>query len=256
VRRRKRSLRIAFASGAVLLAIALLHGAVAPSGRYTAGYQAPGAEQHNSAPLAPLAPQLAPPGYAPKQVCAAVSISGTAAAQLPSGSTVTMVASATGCSAPTYRFWVLAPGSRWSMVQEYGAGNTFTSKPLGATGTYKFEVDVRDASSAQSYDATTTGTYTVAGCAGATLTPSTPSPHRRGASIELTATATCPAAPAFRFLVRAPGGSWRVVQDYSANRVFAWTPDRAGTYSLEVDVRDQGATAAYEAVSNLTYTVS
>ena len=141
------------------------------------------------------------------------------------------------------------------MVQDYTAANTFTPRPLTTTGTYRFEVDVRDASATSSYDATASQSYFVSGCTAATLTPSTPSPHRRGDSIELTATASCPATPAFRFLVRAPGGAWRTVQDYSASNVFAWVPRAAGTYALEVDVRDHGATTAYEAVSDITYSV-
>jgi len=56
--------------------------------------------------------------------------------------------------------------------------------------------------------------------------------------------------------VRTPGGSWRIVRDYSTASTFGWTPATAGTYSLEVDVRDQGATAGYETVANISYGVT
>jgi len=56
--------------------------------------------------------------------------------------------------------------------------------------------------------------------------------------------------------VRTPGGSWRIVRDYSTASTFGWTPATAGTYSLEVDVRDQGATAVYETVANATFQAS
>ncbi|HEV8597228.1 MAG TPA: hypothetical protein VGR23_05860 [Candidatus Dormibacteraeota bacterium] len=48
----------------------------------------------------------------------------------------------------------------------------------------------------------------------------------------------------------------RIVRDYSTSNTFGWTPSTAGTYALEVDVRDQGATSSYERVSNIFYTIS
>jgi YXYXY domain-containing protein len=255
VRHRSRSLKIAIAGGSLLVAILLLNAGLGVRGQYAAGHQPAGEAEHGSAPLAPLSPRLAPPGIAVRSACGAVAISSSNAILIPSGSVVTITATASGCPAPTYRFWELEPGRRWSMVQDFATANTFTAKPLATSGIFKFEVDARDASATSSYDATASRSYLVAGCHAATLQASPPSPHVRGASIELTAAASCPTTPAYRFLVRPPGGSWRTVQDYSASGQFSWTPRAAGTYSLEVDVRDQGATAAYEAVSDLTYTV-
>ena len=78
----------------------------------------------------------------------------------------------------------------------------------------------------------------------------------RNTSISLTGGSTCPGTPTYRFWIKAPGGSWIAVQPYGTANAFTWSPSVPGTYSLEVDVRDQGGTDSYEKVSNLTYIVS
>jgi len=56
--------------------------------------------------------------------------------------------------------------------------------------------------------------------------------------------------------VKAPNGSWQIVRDFATTNTFTWNPGTAGLYSLEVDVRDQNATATYERVSNILYTIN
>jgi hypothetical protein len=172
------------------------------------------------------------------------------------GSSVILTASTSGCPNPRYRFWVEAPGGPWKILQDYGAAGAFTWTGTGNGGTYAMEVDVRDQSETVSYDAVKNLAYVVAGCSGATLAASPSGTAPRGTPVTLTGTAGCPGAPAFKFWIRAPGGSWTVVQQYSATNTFTWSPSTPGTYYLEVDVRDQGATSTYEKVSNLTYVVS
>jgi hypothetical protein len=164
-----------------------------------------------------------------------------------------MTGSSSGCPNPVYRFWVKDPGSRWSMVQDYSPATTHLWAQTGAAGTYALEVDVRDASETTAYDTVANLSYVAGPCSAATLSPSPAAPQAHGTPITLTGGATCLGTPAYRFWVRAPGGSWKIVQDYSSSNTFAWTPTVAGTFSLEVDVRDQGATASYEAVSNVTF---
>ena len=83
---------------------------------------------------------------------------------------------------------------------------------------------------------------------------STSRQFRFGAYLTWCATgSTCPGTPTYRFWVRAPGGLWRMVRDYGAANTFTWTPATVGQYALEVDVRDQNATASYEAVYNTTF---
>ncbi|HEY3195179.1 MAG TPA: triple tyrosine motif-containing protein, partial [Candidatus Dormibacteraeota bacterium] len=81
-------------------------------------------------------------------------------------------------------------------------------------------------------------------------------PH--GTTVTLTATSTCPGPqPVYRFWIKAPGGGWTIVQDYSTSNTFTWvTPATPGTYYLEVDVRNLGGTDTYEKVANITYVLT
>jgi len=160
-----------------------------------------------------------------------------------------------GCANPVYRFWVKDPGSRWSMVQDYSAATTHLWAQTGLAGSYALEVDVRDASETSAYDSVFNLTFAVNGCSGVTPSASPSSPQAPGTPITLSGNATCPGTATYRFWVRPSGGSWRIARDYSTSSTFAWTPTISGNYALEVDVRDQNATASYEAVSNTTFAV-
>jgi photosystem II stability/assembly factor-like uncharacterized protein len=184
----------------------------------------------------------------------------------PTGGSITFTATTTGCPTPNYRFWLKSPGSNWNIVQPYSGNNTFLwqQPATGLAGSYGIEVDVRDSSETTSYDAVMNIVYTLKGCtaAGLTASPTNTAPH--GSTVALTATATCPAPQVFyRFWIKAPGGSWTIVQDYSSSNTFTWTASSSpinttvpGTYSVEVDVRDQGSLETYESVANITYSVS
>src|SRR4029077_6040146 len=191
---------------------------------------------------------------APPAPCGAATLSGAPPAHQATGASVVFTASTSGCASPTYRFWMSPPGQGWSIVQDYSATNNFTWTTTGASGAYRFEVDVRNQGSSVAYDHVANITYSLDACNSAGLTASPSSPHLPGATITLTATATCPGTATYRFWT-GQNGIWHVVQDYGPSNTFAWntTGLAAGTYGLEADVRDQGATAAYEKVANLTY---
>jgi uncharacterized protein (DUF2237 family) len=182
----------------------------------------------------------------------------TAAPPSPGGTgvSVTMTGSSATCPNPRYRFWVKDPGRRWSMVQDYSAATTHSWAQTGLAGTYSLEVDVRDASETTAYDVVANLSYVVTGCSAAGITANPPTTAAHGTTITLTGSATCLGPPTYKFWVQAPGGSWQVVQAYGTSNTFMWTPAVAGTYHLEVDVRDQAGTATYEMVANITYTVS
>ena len=169
---------------------------------------------------------------------------------------VTMGGSSSTCPNPVYRFWVKDPGSRWSMVQNYSASVSHLWGQTGLAGGYSLEVDVRDASGTTSYDSVANLTYQVNGCTAAGLNTNLSGPQPRGTQISLSGSATCPGTPTYRFWVKAPNGSWQIVRDFATTNTFSWNPGTAGLYSLEVDVRDQNATATYERVSNILYTIN
>src|SRR2546423_1501174 len=91
-------------------------------------------------------------------------------------------------------------------------------------------------------------------------TSATSSPRGRpvpGVPVRLTGSGTCPGRPDYRFWV-GQNGIWTIVQDYSPTSKFSWntTGKLQGTYGLEVDVRNHGATATYETVANVSFTLS
>jgi hypothetical protein len=130
-----------------------------------------------------------------------------------------------------------------------------TGKP---SGVYGLEVDVRNQGSTAVYETVANLNYLIDACTSAKLTASPASPQAHGTTIVLTGSATCLGTPQYRFWVRATGGTWAIVQDYSASSTFSWstTTKAAGTYYLEVDVRDTGSTAVYETVANITFAIS
>jgi hypothetical protein len=173
------------------------------------------------------------------------------------GASITITGSSTGCAAPAYRFWISPPGGGWSIVRDYSTSNAFnwSSPATGLAGSYRLEVDVRDQGESAVYDVVANRTYVLNPCSAAGLSTNPASPHYPAGNIVLTGTATCPGTPTYRFWVRPPSGPWSVVQDFSTTSTFGWNTSglTVGSYGLEVDVRDQGATASYEKVANATY---
>ncbi|HEV8597214.1 MAG TPA: glycosyl hydrolase family 18 protein [Candidatus Dormibacteraeota bacterium] len=190
--------------------------------------------------------------------CATPSLTTTPVSPQGPGAKVTVTAATSLCPNPRYRFWVLAPGSRWSMVQDYSASPTYSWNTAGsAAGTYQLEVDVRDVSSAAAYDAVAVISDQLQTCTSARISTSAASPQAPGTTLAISGAATCPGSAEYRFWIRSPGGSWRIVQDYGASSSYTWHAPTLtrGYYGLEVDVRTQGSTAAYDAVANQTFLI-
>src|SRR5438105_3590974 len=146
--------------------------------------------------------------------CTLATLSSNPPLQTVVGSTVTWTAGSAGCPNPRYRFWELDPGRRWSMVQDYGTSNTFTWHAPAITGTYQFEVDVRDTSSSAAYDQVANTRYVLnpaSGCSSAGMSTSPSSPGATGVAVTMTATSMGCANPVYRFWVKDPGSRWSMV---------------------------------------------
>src|SRR5205814_1405399 len=169
---------------------------------------------------------------------------------------VTIAATSSGCGDPRYRFWMQAPGAAWKIVQDYSNGtSTYRWSGSSAAGPYRFEADVRDASHSAAYDAVANTTYQVAACSAAGLTPDAGAPQAPGTTIFLTGSASCLGIPTYRFWIRKPGGSWQPTA-YQAGTQHTYASLAPGLYSFEVDVRSQGETVAYDAVTVMQYQVN
>jgi hypothetical protein len=123
-------------------------------------------------------------------------------------------------------------------------------------------VDVRDQSESVSYDAVSNITFDVGGCTSVQLQANPAGSDGHGAKVYLTATANCPpgSSPQYRFWIKPPGSLWTVVQDYPQmlGNTFVWDTQSIqafgpGTYYIEVDVRNNGVAASYEAYSQIAY---
>jgi Y_Y_Y domain len=66
---------------------------------------------------------------------------------------VVFTGSATCVGTPEYRFWILAPGGKWTIVADYSSSATYTWTTTGLPpGTYQFEVDVRNHGASATYE--------------------------------------------------------------------------------------------------------
>jgi hypothetical protein len=87
-------------------------------------------------------------GYLPYQIASAatpatgVDITPDQASPHPAGTAVLFTASGIGSSGYQYRFW-LFDGVSWSMVQDYGVGDTWSLPASTLAGNYTIGVDVR-----------------------------------------------------------------------------------------------------------------
>ena len=88
------------------------------------------------------------------ETCTSVSLASSPASPQAPGTAVTLSAGASGCTAPTYEFWLLPPpGAAWSVAQQYGTGASFGWNTAGlAPGAYRVGVWARQSGSPSAYD--------------------------------------------------------------------------------------------------------
>lgn len=81
-----------------------------------------------------------------------------------------------------------------------------------------------------------------------------PSPQSVGKTVTITATATGGIEKLYRFYLL-KDGKWNMVQDYSSNNQFSWTPKSPGTYKFSVHAKDIYSTNAYDDYITLDYEI-
>jgi hypothetical protein len=190
----------------------------------------------------------------PAAPCSSVTESATPPSPTLAGTQVTFTATATGCSSPSYQFWLLTPGaSAWTIVRPYSSTATYSWNTTGsAAGIYSYSVWVRDASSTAGYDAFfpgTTYTLTTNACTSVTASAAPASPQAAGTAVTITAGASGCSNPRYTFWILPPGGSWTIALANSSTAIFNWNTTGlvAGTYSYSVWVRDVTSTGSYDA---------
>jgi spore germination protein YaaH len=191
--------------------------------------------------------------------CTAATASYAPASPASIGTPVTVTGSVTGCPNPLYEFWLLPPGGSWTLVQGYGPTATYSWNTAGrAAGTYLFSVWARDAASSAAYDTYDSShnyALTVTPCTAVSVSYGPAPPSSAGTPVTVTGTATgCP-NPRYQFWLLPPGGTWTLVQGYSASTTFNWsTTGRApGSYLFSVWARDASSSAGYDAYDSSHY---
>ena len=169
---------------------------------------------------------------------------------VPAGTPIRWTATAAGGIGPyTYQFHVF-DGAVWTVAQDWSDSPTWTWVSPGA-GTYNFQVWVRNAGSVQDYDAWLgTAPFTVTPAVPLTVTsilPDRASPITAGTPVVWTARATGGTGPYTYKLWVFDGMSFTVEQDWSPSNTLAWIPPAAGSYSVQVWVRNAGSLADYDA---------
>jgi hypothetical protein len=173
------------------------------------------------------------------------------------GTPLTFTALAGGGTSPLeYEFWRYdwppgAAGGTWTLVQPYGGSNRYNWTPLDADlGIHMIQVWVRQTGSSASYEAFGSTDYF-------RITP-LPPPYAaglsrdviQGNSLQFTAYAYAdsggtPGSFEYRFfLYNAATNTRTIVQDYSTNNKWTWTPvypADAGYHQVEVWVRNVGS---------------
>jgi hypothetical protein len=192
--------------------------------------------------------------------CVSAGMAPGVAPPQPAGSVITFTASSTGCTSTQYQFWVLRPGGAWTLGQPYGAGTTWQldTTRYGA-GTYQVGVWARTTGSPSSYDAFFVATYPITSggsCVVSSLNASSVAPQSIGTSITFTPLQTnC--SKLYKYWLLAPGGSWTVVQGYSATATWIWNTAgyRAGAYEVGVWEGAAASPSSYESYAITTFTL-
>jgi hypothetical protein len=195
--------------------------------------------------------------------CGAVTVTWSPASPQPSGTNPVKLTGATsGCAAPQFEFWMLAPGSStWMDVQPYGsaAGAVLSWNTSGSVhGTYNFSVWAKDTNSGgasgnslgrwDNYFATTY-TLTSVTCTSMSVTTTPPNTAPVGTNpVTLKGYANPCTFPLYQFWLLAPGSStWVKVQAYSNSTTFNWDTTAAakGMYHFSVWLKDSGSAGTY-----------
>jgi FtsP/CotA-like multicopper oxidase with cupredoxin domain len=130
------------------------------------------------------------------------------------------------------------------------AGATTAQDPVPTAGPYYYRI--RANGSAASSGWTNGSPFPVtAPPTPVSLTTSTPQPVSVGTPMTWSANATGGVAPLqYQFWLTGPGIGWMVIQDYSAASSVVWTPSIPGVYRIQAFIRNNGSTAAFDAVTS------
>jgi hypothetical protein len=178
-------------------------------------------------------------------------------ASLPSpqlaGMAVVFTAVGSGSGGYDYRFW-LDEGSGPRIVQDYGAGATYTLPATLPVGTYRVIAHVRT-SPAVGFDARAELSYILRSSAatGVTLAADRSSPQFVGTPVVFTAAGQGASGYQYRFWLDSGAGP-TIVQDYGPSSQWTMSSPAAGQYRVIVHVRTSPS-VSFDARAELAYSI-
>ncbi len=147
-----------------------------------------------------------------------------------------------------FEYWLYGRNG-WTIVQPWGASNTFTWTPgWDDQGTHFVQVWARAVGSSATYEAALgTNAFTVAS-EPMTLAADTDFPTPPSNPVTLTATVSGAGTTQleYKFWVLNPSTGWTTFRDWSSSNQATWTPTATGTYSVQAWTRRVGNTANYD----------
>jgi archaellum component FlaG (FlaF/FlaG flagellin family) len=169
------------------------------------------------------------------------------------GTPVTFTATSSGSSNPQYMFLLYEDG-QYKVVQDYSSDNTYSLTPQ-KSGTYTVLVYVKDANSSKFFELYSLNSYTAEEqVTELNITNSSISPGNIGTPVTFTATSSGSSNPQYMFLLY-EDGQYKVVQDYSSEDKFTWTPDKSGTYTFLVYAKDGSSSKSFNLYKVFTYNI-
>ncbi|HEY3415682.1 MAG TPA: polysaccharide deacetylase family protein, partial [Armatimonadota bacterium] len=153
---------------------------------------------------------------------------------------VTLTAAAQGITTPQYEFWAQAGSAAWEKIRMKSAEPTCIWGPA-TRGSYAFMVCVSDGATpavqAMAVSSIMTVNPVVPSGVSLTISPTRP---KQLAPVIVTAKATSTLPLEYAFAVSSTSGqqtTWQILQPFSSQSVYTWTPVNAGAYTLEVLIR-------------------
>jgi spore germination protein YaaH len=194
--------------------------------------------------------------------CSSASVTATPPSPQPPGAVIQFAATASGCSKPTYEFWLQSPSGTWTLKKGWGTG-TWTWDTKGAAfGTYTLHVWANQTGDPnktwQTYAELKFTLATLPDCDTATLAPASAT-QVIASTVSFTATSTGCSTPMYEYWLKDLSGKWAMKRAFSLDPTWSWGSSglRPGTYTIHVWANQYGhSTAALEAVGESIITLT
>jgi subtilisin family serine protease len=191
--------------------------------------------------------------FAIRRLVTSLTLTSDLAAPRVAGTTVNFTATAAGGDAPyQYRF-LTSDGTSWTVARPWSTTATFAWTPTVASASYKVVAEARSAWNSGTAELSTTRLFPI--LTPVTLAASLASPRGVHTAISFTATASGWTGPLqYRWILYRFGAT--IVQDWSTNNVFVWTPSvSSDVYQMKVEIRSGSNAGPAESEATMNYAI-